>query len=71
MAEYYFNTSSIKLYYETGIDEKGEPIFSTKTLNRIVNPVSANQIKGVVDALNTLSSIPASIVKFTKVETVE
>lgn len=71
MAEYVFNNASIKLYYETGTDDKGQPIYTTKTYQNVRNAVSANQVQTVVDALNTLSSIAATYVTLTKTESIE
>ncbi|MCM3665089.1 DUF1659 domain-containing protein [Mesobacillus subterraneus] len=54
--------SNIRLMFETGIDEKGEPIFKGKTYSNVKKEATADQVQQAALALgglsaNTLSSV--------------
>ncbi len=54
--------SNIRLMFEAGIDEKGEPIFKGKTYGNVKKEATADQVQQAAIALgglsaNTLSSV--------------
>jgi hypothetical protein len=54
--------SNIRLMFEAGIDEKGEPIFKGKTYSNVKKEATADQVQQAAIALgglsaNTLSSV--------------
>jgi hypothetical protein len=54
--------SNIRLMFETGIDEKGEPVFKGKTYSNVKKEATADQVQQAALALgglsaNTLSSV--------------
>lgn len=71
MAQFNFENASLRLYFETGIDEQGQPIVTSKTFQNVRETVSANQIENVVTAIASLTKDPVSAAKLVKVDTVE
>ncbi len=63
MAQAIMTNSKVLLSYETGLNEKGEPIFKTKTYSNVKQEATANQLYQVAQALSSLSKHPLSGVK--------
>lgn len=71
MAQFRFENASLKLFYETGVDEQGKPILASKTYQNIRESVSANQLQAVVNAFGSLSHYPVYQAKVVKTDTIE
>ncbi|MEL3961385.1 DUF1659 domain-containing protein [Lysinibacillus endophyticus] len=63
MASYNFDSASLKLVFETGMDEFGQPIFSSKTYQNLRPNVQPEQLSEVVQAIASLSQDPLNDVK--------
>ena len=63
MAQAILTNSKLLLSYETGLNEKGEPIFRTKTYSGVKQEVMADQLYQVAQALSSLSNDPLSGMK--------
>jgi hypothetical protein len=48
--------SSIRLMFEAGMDEKGEPVYKGKTYSNIRKEATADQVDQVAKALGGLSA---------------
>jgi hypothetical protein len=48
--------SNIRLMFEAGIDEKGEPIFKGKTYSNVKKEATADQVQQAAIALGGLSA---------------
>lgn len=48
--------SSIRLSFETGMDEKGEPIYKGKTYSNVRKEATADQVDQAAKALGGLSA---------------
>lgn len=55
MSTYNFEEASLKILFETGMDEYGKPQVTTKTYRNVRNNVPADQIAFVVQAIASLS----------------
>lgn len=71
MTQFTFENASLRIFYETGIDQQGNPILSSKTYQNVRESVSANQILAVAEAINSLSKYPVSIAKVVKIDSIE
>jgi len=60
MAQAIMTSSKLKLSYETGLDDKGQPIFKSKTYANVVEAATADQLQQVGQALSSLSNFPLS-----------
>ena len=58
MAEAIMTSSKLQLSYETGVNEKGDPIFKTKTYSNIKEEATADGLYQVAQALSSLSNYP-------------
>jgi hypothetical protein len=63
MTQAIMTSSKLLVSYETGLNEKGEPIFRTKTYPSVKEEVTADQLYQVAQALSSLSNDPLSGVK--------
>ena len=63
MAQAIMTSSKLLVSYETGLNEKGEPIFKTKTYSNVKEEATADQLYSVGQALASLSNDPLSGVK--------
>jgi hypothetical protein len=54
MAQAILAESTIRLVYEVGVDEKGEPIFKGKTYSNIKDQATADQLYQASQALAAL-----------------
>jgi hypothetical protein len=48
--------TKLRMTFETGMDEKGKPIYKAKTLNNIRKEATTDQLFQVAQALSTLSN---------------
>lgn len=65
MAQEMLMDSKLRLVFEAGVNEKGEPVFKAKTYNNIAKTATPEQLQQAALALanlsaNTLSSIERS-----------
>lgn len=56
MAMAMLKDSNIRLMFETGMDEKGEPIFKGKTYSNVRKEATADQVQQAALALGGLSA---------------
>jgi Protein of unknown function (DUF1659) len=63
MAQAIMTSSKLLVSYETELNEKGKPIFRTKTYSSVKEEVTADQLYQVAQALSSLSNDPLSGVK--------
>ncbi|MED3660874.1 DUF1659 domain-containing protein [Ureibacillus sp. FSL K6-8385] len=71
MANLTFEQGALKVVFETGIDEFGDSIFTSKTYKNVRSNVTADRLAGVVQAFIQLSKHPlvqASISRTEKIE---
>lgn len=48
--------TKLRMTFETGMDEKGKPIYKAKTLNNIKKEATTDQLFQVAQALSSLSN---------------
>lgn len=60
MAQAVMTSSKLRLSYETGLNEKGQPVFKAKTYANVVEAATADQLQEVGQALASLSNYPLS-----------
>ena len=60
MATQMMTSSKLQISYETGVDEKGNPIFKTKTYSNVKEEATADQLLQVAQGLASLSNYPFS-----------
>lgn len=58
MAEALIIDSRLRLVFETGYNDKGEPIYKTKTYSNINKAATAAQLKDAAEALGSLCMHP-------------
>lgn len=65
MAEAMIIDSKLRLLFETGVNDKGEPVFKTKTYSNIRKNATADQLSQAAQALGGLSEYPLAGVERT------
>ncbi|MCQ6277169.1 DUF1659 domain-containing protein [Bacillus sp. V3B] len=60
MAEAMVKDLKLRVSYETGVNEKGEPVFKTKTYSNVVETATATELYQVAQAIASLSAYPMS-----------
>jgi hypothetical protein len=65
MAQATLVDSNLRLVFETGVNEKGEPVFKGKMYSNVKNDASADQIFQVTQALGALCNDPLYTVERT------
>ncbi|KAB2336551.1 DUF1659 domain-containing protein [Cytobacillus depressus] len=64
MAQALMIDTKLRLRFETGLNDKGEPIFKTKTLGNVKNTATADQLHQAAQAIASLSNdLLASVVR--------
>ncbi|WP_147534252.1 DUF1659 domain-containing protein [Bacillus marasmi] len=58
MAQEMLKSTQLRLIFETGLNDKGEPIFKTKSFNNVKKEAEAEQIYQVAQAISTLCTHP-------------
>lgn len=58
MAEAIIKNTKLKLLFESGINEKGEPVYRTKTYNNIKKDATAEQLGNAAQVLAELCELP-------------
>ncbi|WP_080846319.1 DUF1659 domain-containing protein [Cytobacillus gottheilii] len=58
MAEALLIDSKLKLAFETGLNEKGEPILKSKTFSNIKRDASADGLLSAAQAVGSLTDTP-------------
>ncbi|QED49685.1 DUF1659 domain-containing protein [Cytobacillus dafuensis] len=62
MAQARMFDTKLRLSFETGLNEKGEPIFKSKTFGNVKNTATADQLHQVAQAIAALSNDPLAAV---------
>ncbi len=65
MAEAMIMDSRLRLLFETGLNDKGEPIYKTKTYSNIRKDATAEQLSQAAKALGELTEYPLAGVERT------
>jgi len=64
LAEAILYDSKLRLSFETGMNEKGEPVYKSKTIGNVKNAATANELYQFALAIGVLSNDPlATIVR--------
>lgn len=58
MANLTFENATLKIVYETGIDEYGDVVYSSRSYKNVRSNVTAEQLAVVVQAFIQLSNYP-------------
>jgi Protein of unknown function (DUF1659) len=58
MAEAILIDSKLKLAFETGVNEKGEPVLKSKTFSNIKNEATAEGLLSAAQAVGSLAANP-------------
>ncbi|MFP3917309.1 DUF1659 domain-containing protein [Lysinibacillus telephonicus] len=58
MAALNFESATLKLSYETGVDKLGKTVLTSKTYRNVRPDLDASQLASVVQAISGLSSYP-------------
>lgn len=70
MAVFNFENAMLKITYETGVDQLGNPIITSKTYRNVRAGVQPTQVAAVVQAIANLSKYPLKDATKTLTETV-
>jgi hypothetical protein len=57
--------SKLRLLFETGMNEKGEPVFKTKTYSNVSKAATADQLSQAAQAIGGLTNYPLASVERT------
>nr|WP_106779039.1 DUF1659 domain-containing protein [Lysinibacillus timonensis] len=71
MAVYNFEEASLKLYFETGLDEFGKPVLTSKTYRNVRDNALVEQVATVAQSIASLSKYPLNEAKKSETETIE
>lgn len=71
MANLTFDSATLKLVFQAGIDENGDPIINSKTYRNLRSNLTAERLAGVVQALMTLSNNPVLYASTSRTEKIE
>lgn len=71
MATFSFENAALKLFFETGVNELGKTIVTSKTYRNIRSNVDASQVALVVQAISSLSNYPLQDAQKIETETIE
>ncbi|BDH61747.1 hypothetical protein MTP04_18770 [Lysinibacillus sp. PLM2] len=71
MAAYNFEEASLKLFFETGLDELGMPILTSKTIRNLRDDVEVEKLAVVSQAIASLSKYPLNQAKKSETEGIE
>jgi hypothetical protein len=63
MAQATLIDSNLRLVFEVGVDEKGEPIFKNKMYSNLKHEATTDQIFQAAQALGALSQAPLNTVE--------
>lgn len=63
MAQALLAESRLRLVFETGVNEKGEPIFKSKTFSNLKKEATPDQMHQAASAIAALSKDPLSRVE--------
>jgi hypothetical protein len=65
MAQAFLKNTRLTLVFETGMNEKGEPIYKAKTYTNIKRLATADQLHQAATALAAISTFPLNSVERT------
>ncbi|HWL25892.1 MAG TPA: DUF1659 domain-containing protein [Ureibacillus sp.] len=71
MAVYNFEEATLKLLFETGLDEFGKPVITSKTYRNVRNDVEVEKIATVAQAIASLSKYQLNQAKISQTEAVD
>lgn len=71
MAALHFENATLKLVFQTGVNEDGKAIFTTKNFQNVRSNLEASQIAQVVEAITKLSSAPLNSAAKIETESLE
>ncbi|KGR90330.1 hypothetical protein CD30_12230 [Ureibacillus massiliensis 4400831 = CIP 108448 = CCUG 49529] len=71
MAAYNFEEASLKLLFETGLDELGMPVLTSKTIRNVRDDVEVEKLATVSQAIASLSKYPLNQAKKSETEVIE
>ncbi|MBM7609937.1 hypothetical protein JOD29_003213 [Lysinibacillus composti] len=71
MATFNFQNATLKISYETGVDEAGKPVFTSKTYNNVRENVTPTQVAAVIQGIASLSNYPLSAALKTETEEIQ
>ncbi len=71
MAAYNFDNATLKLSFETGVDELGKAIINAKTYRNLRENVAATEVQVAVQAFASLSSHDLLFAEKIQTETVD
>ena len=71
MATFNYDNATLKLSFETGVDELGKAIVTAKTYRNVRDNVEATEVMAVVQALASLSSYDLLFAEKILTETVD
>ncbi|WP_409275962.1 DUF1659 domain-containing protein [Neobacillus sp. SCS-31] len=63
MAQALLADSKLRLVFETGVNEKGEPVFKSKTFSNLKTEATPDQMHMAATAIAALSADPLSVVE--------
>lgn len=70
MASYNFEEATLKITFETGLDENGKPVVTSKTYRNVRSNVEAEKIASVALAIASLSKYPLHAANKTETESI-
>lgn len=65
MAQATILDSKLRLLFETGLNEKGEPVYKTKTYSNVSKEATADQLSQAAQAIGGLTNHPLASVERT------
>ncbi|WP_141432382.1 DUF1659 domain-containing protein [Bacillus sp. 03113] len=63
MAQAILADTKLRITFETGLNEKGEPIFKAKTFSNIKKEATADQLYSVAQAIASISAYTLSSIE--------
>lgn len=63
MAQVMLAETTLRLIFEVGVNEKGEPVYKTKSFNNVKKEATTDQLFQVAQALSVLCNDPLSSVE--------
>ncbi|MFJ8235975.1 DUF1659 domain-containing protein [Ureibacillus sp. NPDC094379] len=71
MATFNFQNATLKISYETGVDEAGKPVLASKTYNNVRENVTPSQVAAVIQGIASLSNYPLSAALKTETDEIQ
>ncbi len=71
MAAFNFESATLKLNFETGVDEQGKPVLTSKTYRNVRPNLEASKLASVAQAISSLTKYPLYDVQRSVTESIE